>query len=88
MISSQNERADAAKEWTMSITVSCLFILIVSVICFFAPAYRLQDLLFRMFDAVIICVLAVNGLYFLQKIKASLTYRFYSASSTWDCSLF
>ncbi|EWH21813.1 hypothetical protein [Bacillus haynesii] len=69
MISSQNERADAAKEWTMYITVSCLFILIVSVICFFAPAYRLQDLLFRMFDAVIVCVLAVNGLYFLQKNK-------------------
>lgn len=69
MISSENERADAAKEWTMYITVSCLFILIVSVICFFAPAYRLQDLLFRMFDAVIVCVLAVNGLYFLQKNK-------------------
>ncbi|EFV72126.1 hypothetical protein HMPREF1012_02006 [Bacillus sp. BT1B_CT2] len=88
MISSENERADAAKEWAMYITVSCLFILIVSVICFFAPVYRLQDLLFRMFDAVIICVLTVNGLYYLKKIKASLAHRFYSASSTWDCSLF
>lgn len=69
MISSENERADAAKEWAMYITVSCLFILIVSVICFFAPVYRLQDLLFRMFDAVIICVLTVNGLYYLKKNK-------------------
>ena len=33
---------------------------------FFAPAYSLQDLLFRMFDAVIICVLTVNGLYYLK----------------------
>ncbi len=69
MISSENKRADAVKEWTMYITVSCLFILIVSVIGFFAPAYSLQDLLFRLFDAVIICVLAVNGLYFLRKNK-------------------
>ncbi|MCY9226758.1 hypothetical protein MOF11_17265 [Bacillus haynesii] len=36
---------------------------------FFRSGYRLQDLLFRMFDAVIVCVLAVNGLYFLQKNK-------------------
>lgn len=68
-IEKETEKKNVTRDWKIYIIVSTVFILCVLGVSFFEPKFDFNLMVQRLFDALISCVLIVNGMYFLQKNK-------------------
>ncbi|MCY8209219.1 hypothetical protein, partial [Bacillus subtilis] len=68
-IQKETEKSNASRDWLIYITASVIFLIAVSVFSFFEPEVDFNVMSLRLFDALISCILIINGLYFMQKNK-------------------
>lgn len=68
-IHKETEKSNASRDWLIYITVSIIFLIAVSVFSLFEPEFDFSIMALRLFDALISCILIVNGLYFMQRNK-------------------
>ncbi|MED5047762.1 hypothetical protein P9738_06650 [Bacillus siamensis] len=68
-IQKETEKSSASRDWLIYITVSVIFLIAVSIFSFFESEVDFNAMALRLFDALISCILVINGLYFMQKNK-------------------
>ncbi|MCM8507422.1 MULTISPECIES: hypothetical protein [Bacillus amyloliquefaciens group] len=68
-IQKETEKSNASRDWLIYITVSVIFLIGVSIFSFFESEVDFNVMALRLFDALISCILVINGLYFMQKNK-------------------
>ncbi|ATU28181.1 MULTISPECIES: hypothetical protein [Bacillus] len=68
-IQKETEKSNASRDWLIYITVSVIFLIGVSIFSFFESEVDFNGMALRLFDALISCILVINGLYFMQKNK-------------------